>query len=274
MTQDSKWLVNTLRSPYLLVLMLVGALSAQFPHARYVFYHLIPHTEQATGWGQASFYALVMECLIAVFVIHNWHKFSYLFACVSVATNIAYYQLGGVNMFAWSARLWVYYLFAFILPVAIAALTHMFADSITAQETNKSGFNLRNWLLGVTHVKLAFAIDLARNLFPAQESQVVVMEDASENVSPTEYDLIPAQPDKLSKEVEPKYIPVLQALVEYPQGLRVGTLSNASGIAHSTLWRHDKNTGKTSGWLVNLLKQEIVVERDGLFYVNQEGVWS
>jgi hypothetical protein len=154
----------------------------------------------------------------------------------------------------------------------------MFADSITAQENNKSGFNLRNWLASVTSLKLAFAVDLARNLFPTQESQVIVVDDASHNFSPTEYDLVTVQDDNasqhLAQAVDAKYLPVLKTLVANPQGLRVGTLSNASGVAHSTLWRNDKNTGKTSGWLVNLCKQEIVVERDGLFYVNQEGVWS
>jgi hypothetical protein len=258
MTQNNKWLVNTLRSPYVLVLMLVGALSAQFPHARYVFYHLIPRTEQATGWSQASFYALVMECMIAVFVIHNWHKFSYVFAGVS---------LGGVDMFSASQTLWVYYLFAFILPVAIAALTHMFADSIAAQETDKqSAFNWRKWLDSITSLKLAFAVDLARNLFPVQETQVVVVEDASENVSPTEYDLVPTQ---VAHKVDPKYLPVLQALTENPQGLRVGTLSNTSGVPHSTLWRYNKETGHTTGWLVTLVKQGLVEERDRLFFLRE-----
>lgn len=267
--KTESWLVQVLRSPYVLLVMLVMALYAQFPHAQFVFYKLIPHVG-AESERQANFYAMTVECLIAIFVIHNWNMFSYVFALVSIATNVAYYQLGGINMFEGKTdNLWVFYLFSIFLPVAIAALTHLFADALTQHKQAPVVFDLRKWVNGISRLRIGFVFDLARDKWFTHATSTQVVETSIE---------IPAQADNLfevevqavetsevtsevtsAQVMSDKYELVTQALTGSPSGLLAGQLAKMTGIAQTTLLRN-KN-GTEVGWLIDLMQAGVLAQR-------------
>ena len=270
------WLVTTLLSPYICLVMLFMALWAQFPHAKFVFHNLIPASDIGPDSNyQAIFYAATIEGLIAIFVVHNWHRFSYLFAVVSVATNVAYYQIGGVNMFSPTTKnLWVYWLFSIILPTAIAALTHLFADSLanllpTSKPQVANKFGWLDWLSSLQHVKIGVAVEWVKNLLPSDEPQapgVTVVPDNKPVDLPQPAPATTPQPALVDFQLDDKYLPIVQALTGNRDGLLPGQLAKATGIAQATLYRKDLN----KGWLIDLVNKQVLVTRqdgDKLFYM-------
>lgn len=276
---EKHWLVASLLSPYVCLLMMIMALWAQFPHAKFVFHKLIPLLDIGQDSDtQATFYALTMECLIAIFVIHNWHRFSYLFACVSIATNVAYYQLGGVEMFTSNTKnLWVFWLFSIILPVAIAALTHLLADSLadlspTRKPQARDKSSLLAWLASLQHVKVGLAVEWMKSLIPqeAQAELVTVVPSPQAVQVAGDTQELPKPLPLVNDKWDEKYLPIVQVLQGNQDGLLAGQLASATGIAQSTLCRKDK------GWLVDLVKQGVLATRqegDKLFYMLR-GTWS
>jgi hypothetical protein len=111
-----------LRSRAATTIFLLAAIGAQTPHAAYVFY-TTANDSRFTAWLAA----FALESAVLHFVLHGQRKVSYLFATVSVAMNLAYYRMHGVNIFALEgATAW---LLAIALPVAIAFYSHSIAEN-------------------------------------------------------------------------------------------------------------------------------------------------
>lgn len=114
-----------LRSRAATTIFLLAAIGAQTPHAAYVFY-TTANDSRFTAWLAA----FALESAVLHFVLHGQRKVSYLFASVSVAMNLAYYRMHGVNIFALEgATAW---LLAIALPVAIAFYSHSIAENAEA----------------------------------------------------------------------------------------------------------------------------------------------
>lgn len=84
-----------LRSRAATTIFLLAAIGAQTPHAAYVFY-TTANDSRFTAWLAA----FALESAVLHFVLHGQRKVSYLFASVSVAMNLAYYRMHGVDIFA------------------------------------------------------------------------------------------------------------------------------------------------------------------------------
>lgn len=111
-----------LRSRAATTIFLLAAIGAQTPHAAYVFY-TTANDSRFTAWLAA----FALESAVLHFVLHGQRKVSYLFASVSVAMNLAYYRMHGVDIFALEgATAW---LLAIALPVAIAFYSHSIAEN-------------------------------------------------------------------------------------------------------------------------------------------------
>lgn len=126
-------ILNTLKTNNATLVVLVLALCAQIPHAADVF-RLIPYTlsgaeQSAPSWWQyihGYLFAVALELAVLLFVVRGHQRESYGFAVVSVAMNLAYYNLHGVWLFAVSAiPAW---LVSVSLPAAIALYSHAVAD--------------------------------------------------------------------------------------------------------------------------------------------------
>ena len=114
-----------LRSRAATTIFLLAAIGAQTPHAAYVFY-TTANDSRFTAWLAA----FALESAVLHFVLHGQRKVSYLFASVSVAMNLAYYRMHGVDIFALEgATAW---LLAIALPVAIAFYSHSIAENAEA----------------------------------------------------------------------------------------------------------------------------------------------
>jgi hypothetical protein len=264
--------------------MLFMALWAQFPHAKFVFHNLIPTSDLGPDSNsQAIFYAATIEGLIAIFVVHNWHKFSYIFALVSVATNVAYYQIGGIDMFNLSTKnLWVYWLFSIILPTAIAALTHLFAEALsnlspapakqgTKQATVWGLPDLSKVWDSLSSFKFGLVVELVKRMTsdePQGEVVTVVPPQPTTLPVPTQVPVVTPEPQPalVDFQLDDKYLPIVNALMGNRDGLLPGQLAKATGIAQATLYRKDLN----KGWLIDLVNKQVLVTRqdgDKLFYL-------
>lgn len=114
-----------LRSRAATTIFLLSAIAAQTPHAAYVF-HATANDSHVTAWLAA----FALESAVLHFVIHGQRRVSYLFASVSVAMNLAYYQMHGVNIFALQGV--TAWLLSIALPVAIAFYSHSIAEQASA----------------------------------------------------------------------------------------------------------------------------------------------
>ena len=125
-----------LRSRAATTIFLLAAIGAQTPHAAYVFY-TTANDSRFTAWLAA----FALESAVLHFVLHGQRKVSYLFASVSVAMNLAYYRMHGVDIFALEgATAW---LLAIALPVAIAFYSHSIAENAEeiAEETKPASID-------------------------------------------------------------------------------------------------------------------------------------
>lgn len=114
-----------LRSRAATTIFLLSAIAAQTPHAAYVF-HATANDSHVTAWLAA----FALESAVLHFVIHGQRRVSYLFASVSVAMNLAYYQMHGVDIFALQGV--TAWLLSIALPVAIAFYSHSIAEQASA----------------------------------------------------------------------------------------------------------------------------------------------
>lgn len=123
-------IIDKLKSSNATLSVLVLALVAQMPHAADVF-RLIVHGD---GWGSivhSYSYAVALELAVLLFVVQNRHTESYGFALVSIAMNLSYYSLHGVQL--WSLSAVPALLVSVALPAAIARYSHAVVDK--ADET-------------------------------------------------------------------------------------------------------------------------------------------
>lgn len=116
-----------LRSQSATLSVLALALVAQMPHAADVF-RLIVHGE--TGWATLHSYtfAVALELAVLLFVVQNKQAESYGFAAVSVAMNLSYYYLHGVQLFNLASIPAL--LVSVSLPAAIARYSHAVVQSV------------------------------------------------------------------------------------------------------------------------------------------------
>lgn len=124
-------ILSTLKSSNATLAVLVLALYAQTPHAADVF-RLIVRSE---GWAavvHSYSFAVALELAVLLFVVQSRHAESYGFACVSIAMNLSYYYLHGIELIAWSSLPAL--LVSVALPVAIARYSHAVADVHGMQE--------------------------------------------------------------------------------------------------------------------------------------------
>jgi hypothetical protein len=123
-------ILSTLESSNATLAVLVLALVAQTPHAADVF-RLIVHSEGWTAIAHSYSFAIALELAVLMFVVQKCHRESYGFAGVSIAMNLSYYALHGVQLIAWAALPAL--LVSVALPVAIARYSHAVAGSHEAQ---------------------------------------------------------------------------------------------------------------------------------------------
>lgn len=121
--------LNFLRSQSATLSVLALALVAQMPHAADVF-RLIVHGE--TGWATLHSYtfAVALELAVLLFVVQNKQAESYGFAAVSVAMNLSYYYLHGVQLFNLASIPAL--LVSVSLPAAIARYSHAVVASTSS----------------------------------------------------------------------------------------------------------------------------------------------
>ena len=118
-----------LRSQSATLSVLALALVAQMPHAADVF-RLIVHGEN--GWATLHSYtfAVALELAVLLFVVQNKQAESYGFAAVSVAMNLSYYYLHGVQLFNLASIPAL--LVSVSLPAAIARYSHAVVASTSS----------------------------------------------------------------------------------------------------------------------------------------------
>jgi hypothetical protein len=130
MAVNDNRILSTLESSNATLAVLVLALVAQTPHAADVF-RLIVHSEGWTAIAHSYSFAIALELAVLLFVVQNRQKESYGFAGVSIAMNLSYYALHGVQLIAINALPAL--LVSVALPVAIARYSHAVAGSHEAQ---------------------------------------------------------------------------------------------------------------------------------------------
>lgn len=129
--------MNLLRSKEATLAVLIIALTAQIPHAAYVFTHIGKQLETWFSFVHGSAYAVALELAVLLFVVRNRKVESYGFAFVSVLINLSYYNMHGVSPFQLQA--FPAWLVSVALPVAIACYSHDIAHDVqsTKQPSEK-----------------------------------------------------------------------------------------------------------------------------------------
>lgn len=130
-------MIEILRKSYVALLVLFLALAAQIPHAAYVAYAApylgFPVQPQSNlslwlaAWLLAYAYAIGVELLTLIFVVHGRRAASYGFAVASFLINLCYYAMHGVDLWSWSA--FPAWLLSALNPVAIASYSHILAGA-------------------------------------------------------------------------------------------------------------------------------------------------
>lgn len=106
------------------------ALYAQTPHTKDAFFQLgHDHNSEFSEFNSWS-YAIALELAVLYFVVRGNFAASYIFACVSVAMNVAYYTIHGNNML--DIANWTRWLVSVSLPLAIAYYSHCIAEADNA----------------------------------------------------------------------------------------------------------------------------------------------
>lgn len=124
---------SVLQSDVAFTVALTAALAAQLPHAASVF-TMIVHGEGWQATLNAYGYAVALEAAILLFACNGMNAVSYVFAGISVATNLSFYYLSGVSLFAIPAiPAW---LTSIALPLAIAAYSHRLAGQSAKQDAH------------------------------------------------------------------------------------------------------------------------------------------
>lgn len=112
--------INTfLRSEAATLALLALALLAQLPHAAMVF-HRLSGDSGWLSWLHAASYAAALEFATLAFVVRGQIRLAWVFAGVSIAVNLAYYQLWQVAPMVGAQIILV----SIALPVAIAMYSH------------------------------------------------------------------------------------------------------------------------------------------------------
>lgn len=138
-------ITDALRTPLATLLALIAALGAQLPHAADVF-RLIVHAQGDWAVQHSYLYALALETAILLFVVNDRRTESYVFAVVSVLTNLAYYHIHGIALFPPALELGAWldvlppWLVSVALPIAIALYSHQLAGP-HSQKTPQNGQN-------------------------------------------------------------------------------------------------------------------------------------
>ena len=124
-------ILSLLRTPTAILVVLIIALCAQIPHAADVF-RLIAGHGGALPSVHSYLFAVALELAVLLFVVQHRHIESYIFAVVSVAMNLSYYHLAGIDLISMLAM--PAWLVSVALPVAIARYSHAVAEAQPKQD--------------------------------------------------------------------------------------------------------------------------------------------
>ena len=127
--------VNLLRSSWAVMITLSFMLYAQIPHTEYVFEHLVE--EGPDG----RLFAIGFESAILMLVVRQMHRWSWLFAGLSVLVNVSYYGLNGFEMYAHPLENWARWLFSILIPLGIATYSHI----LDMRENGAISFDVMRW---------------------------------------------------------------------------------------------------------------------------------
>jgi len=127
-------ILSLLRTPTAILIVLVIALCAQIPHAADVFRLIAGHGGVLPS-VHSYLFAVALELAVLLFVVQHRHIESYIFALVSVAMNLSYYHLAGIDLLSFIAL--PSWLVSVALPVAIARYSHAVADVQPAHDESE-----------------------------------------------------------------------------------------------------------------------------------------
>ena len=127
-------ILSLLRTPTAILVVLVIALCAQIPHAADVFRLIAGHGGILPS-VHSYLFAVALELAVLLFVVQHRHIESYIFAVVSVAMNLSYYHLTGIDLLSVVAL--PAWLVSVALPVAIARYSHAVAEVQPAHDESE-----------------------------------------------------------------------------------------------------------------------------------------
>lgn len=221
-------IVQKLRNPNVGFLLFIFALATQIYHTQDVAMGI----SKGTGWDLVTSIgsALALETTVLYAVANRKISFSYVFAAISIAINVAYYESGlsqtqsmfYFNLFGYTWSKWV---LSIIVPVNIAFYSHVLAETLDEANPLPSS----PWLSSL----------LSRF---KKDQEVETPFIFSETVEET-------------KEVEKRVGDKHQAILSYLRENGPATcpkISESTGIAPMTLKRKDKE-GNPKGYIEDLL---------------------
>lgn len=225
-------MVKSLRTQFAGLCFFIFALVTQVNHAQVFFYHISHRKglDQGSSWVGA----LALESTVLYAVVNGKKNASYLFAAISIAINVAYYEFAMVDgdsmwWFSQFHDTWPKWLSSFIVPVGLAFYSHVFASRLI--EEDQTNFVWFTNILNKIHTKTK------KN---RQVSDTALADD----------DLPPVTTPNEKHE----------AIIKYLQENGIATLpkiSEATGIAPMTLKRKDKE-GNPKGYLEDLLSNNLI----------------
>lgn len=241
-------MVKSLRTQFAGLCFFIFALVTQVNHAQVFFYHISHRKglDQGSSWVGA----LALESTVLYAVVNGKKNASYLFAAISIAINVAYYEFAmveGESMW-WFSQFhdtWPKWLSSFIVPVGLAFYSHVFASRLVEEdETNFAWFKniadkIRTKFKGTAPV----FDDLVGELEVVGEAQTYPLKIGKRNINTKE---MPSEKH--------------EAIIKYLQENGIATLpkiSEGTGIAPMTLKRKDKE-GNPKGYLEDLLSNHLI----------------
>lgn len=234
-------IVQKLRNPNVGFLLFIFALATQIYHTQDVAMGI----SKGTGWDLVTSIgsALALETTVLYAVANRKISFSYVFAAISIAINVAYYESGlpqtqSMFYFYLFGYTWSKWVLSIIVPVNIAFYSHVLAEALDEANPLPSS----SW----------FSSLLSR----FKKEQV----DEEKPVSKVEYPFIFSETVEEAKQLEKNVGDKHQAILSYLRENGPATcpkISEFTGIAPMTLKRKDKE-GNPKGYIEDLLTDHLI----------------
>jgi hypothetical protein len=244
-------IVQKLRDPNIGFLLFIFALATQIYHTQVVSMGI----SKGSGWDLVTSIgsALALETTVLYAVANRRISFSYVFAAISIAINVAYYESGlsqtqSMFYFDLIGYTWSKWVFSVIVPVNIAFYSHVLAE--TLDETNPLPSS-SSWFS-----RLFSKVKPQPKVFVWDKST-----DEEKIVSKTDIPFVFAETVEEGEQLEKQIGDKHQAILKYLEKNGPATcpkISENTGVAPMTLKRKDKN-GNPRGYLEDLLTQHMIV---------------